>query len=121
MESSFRHIAAPRRCSYLGDRVATMEYDYVTRLSAGEYLTRMLANWRRFGRVLFRPVCDDCRECRAIRVKVADFRPSRSQRRVRKANEGVVTLRIAEPAVNAAKLELYDRYHAFQSEHKGWP
>src|SRR4051794_20251189 len=121
MESSFRHTALPRRCGYLGDRLATMEYDYVAELSAGEYLTRMLANWRRFGRVLFRPVCEGCCECRALRVRVADFRPDRSQRRVRKANEGVVALRVSGPSVSAAKLNLYDRYHAFQSGHKGWP
>ena len=49
------------------------------------------------------------------------FRPDRSQQRCRQANEGVIELRIGEPIVNRAKLALYDRYHAFQADHKGWP
>jgi leucyl-tRNA---protein transferase len=30
-------------------------------------------------------------------------------------------LRIGVPAVSAARLALYDRYHAFQAASKGWP
>jgi arginine-tRNA-protein transferase len=81
----------------------------------------MQENWRRFGHVMFRPNCPSCRLCRALRVRAAEFRPDRSQRRVRKSNEGVVTLRIGRPAVTREKLELYDRYHARQADAKGWP
>jgi arginine-tRNA-protein transferase len=49
------------------------------------------------------------------------FRPDRSQRRARRANEGAVRLVIGQPSVSRAKLDLYDRFHAFQSETKGWP
>ena len=49
------------------------------------------------------------------------FRPDRSQRRARKANEGEVELRIGVPRVTRSRLALYDRYHAFQSDLKGWP
>ena len=49
------------------------------------------------------------------------LRPDRSQRRAAKANEGEVELRIGEPRVSRSRLALYDRYHAFQSELKGWP
>ncbi len=121
MESSFRYLAPPRVCAYLPDREARMEYEYVSTLSAGEYLARMLAGWRRFGKVMFRPRCHGCNECRAVRVRVADFVPDRSQRRARKANEGAVALRIGKPAISRAKLALYDRYHAFQAADKGWP
>jgi arginyl-tRNA--protein-N-Asp/Glu arginylyltransferase len=37
------------------------------------------------------------------------------------ANEGVIRLRIGVPSVTRAKLALYDRYHAFQAETRGWP
>jgi arginine-tRNA-protein transferase len=121
MESSFRYLAIPRVCSYLPDRLARMEYEYVSALSPGEYLTRMLAGWRRFGKMLFRPRCEGCTECRALRVRVADFRADRSQRRARKANEDVVQLRIGKPSLSPAKLALYDRYHAFQEGDKAWP
>jgi arginine-tRNA-protein transferase len=121
MESSFRYVAFPRVCAYLPDRQARMEYEYVSALSAGEYLTRMLGGWRRFGKMLFRPRCEGCSECRAVRVRVADFRPDRSQRRARRANADVVALRIGKPALSRTKLALYDRYHAYQATDKGWP
>src|SRR5262249_22454565 len=86
-----------------------------------EYEQRMHEGWRRFGAALFRPRCPACTACRPLRVLVDRFRPDRSQRRVRKANEGVVEVRVGRPAVTRAKLRLYDRYHAFQADAKGWP
>ncbi len=99
----------------------SLEYEYVSEMTAAEYLQRMVEGWRRFGNMLFRPACQACRACRSVRVRAAEFRPNRSQRRVRKANEGVSALRIGKPRVTPAKLALYDRYHAFQSQTKGWP
>jgi leucyl-tRNA---protein transferase len=121
MESLFHYVAAPSPCGYLPDQLWSLEYEYVSAMTPAEYLQRMLEGWRRFGTMLFRPACQTCRACRALRVVVERFRPDRSQRRARKANEGQVTLRIGKPGVSKAKLALYDRYHAFQSEAKGWP
>jgi arginyl-tRNA--protein-N-Asp/Glu arginylyltransferase len=121
METLFRYIASPSPCGYLPEQEWSLEYEYVSEMSAAEYLQRMVEGWRRFGNMLFRPACLACRACRSVRVKAAEFRPNRSQRRVRKANEGVVQLRIGKPRVTPAKLSLYDRYHAYQSEKKGWP
>src|SRR5207248_10572107 len=79
------------------------------------------AGWRRFGNTLFRPRCPGCSACQSLRVVVDHFRPDRSMRRVRKANEGAVRLEVGEPHVSRDKLLLYDRFHARQSEAKGWP
>jgi arginine-tRNA-protein transferase len=54
-------------------------------------------------------------------VDVAGFRPNRSQRRNRRLNENVVQLSIDRPVASPAALDLYDRYHAHQTETKGWP
>ncbi len=121
MESLFRYIAAPSACGYLADQQWSLEYEYVASLTSAEYLQRMLEGWRRFGYMLFRPACETCRACQSLRVCVERFRPDRSQTRARKANEGVVELRIGPPSVTKAKLSLYDRYHEFQAGHKGWP
>lgn len=121
MESLFRYVAPPSPCGYLPDQLWEMEYEYVEVLSGAEYMQRMLDGWRRFGTMLFRPRCRTCTACRALRVVVERFRPDRSQRRCRVANEGVVQLRIGTPKVTRAKLDLYDRFHAYQSETKGWP
>jgi arginine-tRNA-protein transferase len=121
MESLFHYVAAPSPCGYLPDQLWSLEYEYVNSMSAAEYLQRMLDGWRRFGTMLFRPACQACQACRSLRVVAARFRPDRSQRRTRKANEGQLTLHVGRPSVSPAKLDLYDRYHAYQSDAKGWP
>jgi arginyl-tRNA--protein-N-Asp/Glu arginylyltransferase len=121
MESLFRYVAPPSTCGYLPDRRWSLEYEMVTDISAAEYQKRMEQGWRRFGGTMFRPQCPACQACQSLRVLVPRFRPDRSQRRARKANEGDVELHVGPPTVSRAKLDLYDRFHAFQSETKGWP
>jgi arginine-tRNA-protein transferase len=121
MQSLLQYIAPPSQCGYLPDQVWRLEYDLVAELSPREYMERMLRGWRRFGTTLFRPRCLACKACRSLRVLADRFRPDRSQRRVRKLNEGVVRLHVGPPSVTRAKLTLYDRYHAYQSDAKGWP
>jgi arginine-tRNA-protein transferase len=121
METLFHYVAEPSRCGYLPDQRWSLEYLYVSSLTPAEYLQCMLEGWRRFGTMLFRPACQSCSACRSLRVLALQFRPDRSQRRCRKLNEGVVALRVGAPSVTRAKLALYDRYHQFQSDSKGWP
>lgn len=121
MESLFHFVAPPSQCGYLAEQLWQLEYEYVGQATAADYMQRMTQGWRRFGATLFRPQCSACRRCQSIRVVVKRFQPHRSQRRVIKANQGVVRLEIGEPSVTKAKLLLYDRYHAFQAHQKGWP
>jgi arginine-tRNA-protein transferase len=121
MESLCRFIAPPSRCGYLPDQVWSLEYDVVANATPADYLQRMVGGWRRFGDTLFRPQCASCRRCQSLRVIVDQFQPNRSQRRTRARNEDVVRLRRGAPAVSRSKLNLYDRYHAFQAGCKGWP
>jgi leucyl-tRNA---protein transferase len=108
------------KCSYLPEERASMQYAIVAQASAAEYQKRLQEGWRRFGRAWFHPVCPNCQKCQSVRVPVATFRPDRSQRRARKANADI-RLEIGAPEVTAEKLWLYDRFHAFQSDDKGWP
>jgi arginine-tRNA-protein transferase len=121
METLFQFVAPPSQCGYLPDQTWRLHYQLVSELSAAEYQEFMRRGGRRFGRTLFRPRCPHCQACWSLRVLVDRFRPDRSQRRARKLNEGTVRLTIARPSVTPAKLALYDRYHAFQSETKAWP
>ena len=121
MESLLVYTAPPSPCGYLPDRTWRLTYELVAGLSAEEYQARLLAGWRRFGYSLFRPACPGCSACLSLRVPVATFQPDRSQRRAMAANEGEITLRIGEPSVTRAKLDLYDRFHSFQQSHRGWP
>lgn len=121
MKSLFQFVAPPSQCGYLPAQSWSLEYEQFEQLTPAEYLKRLTQGWRRFGGLLFRPRCVSCRACQSLRVVVERFRPNRSQRRARKANEGIVRISKGEPRVTRTKLDLYDRYHAFQTENKGWP
>jgi len=121
MESLFTFTADPGPCEYLPDRDWSLHYEVFGQLTAAEYGERLKAGWRRFGFSLFRPACPGCTMCRSLRVPVATFRPDRSQRRAAAANSGDVQLVVGAPSVSRAKLDLYDRFHRFQHDTKGWP
>jgi arginyl-tRNA--protein-N-Asp/Glu arginylyltransferase len=121
MESIFRFVSLPTVCHYLPGQTWRLEYELVGNITADEYLERMQNGWRRFGHTLFRPRCPECTACRTLRVLVDQFRPNRSQQRARKLNEGAVRLEIGAPSATREKLDLYDCYHAFQVDAKGWP
>jgi arginine-tRNA-protein transferase len=71
--------------------------------------------------MMFRPHCPACQACRSLRVEVAKFRPNRSQRRAWNLNHDSLEIRVGPPSVTREKLRLYDRFHEFQCEAKGWP
>jgi arginine-tRNA-protein transferase len=121
METVFHYVALPSRCGYLPDQQWSLEYRHVASLTPAEYLQCMLDGWRRFGTMLFRPACEACCACRALRVHAGRFVPDRSQRRCRKINQDSVRLHIGQPSATRAKVALYDRYHAHQTDAKGWP
>ena len=121
METLFQYVAPPSSCGYLPDRDWSLEYEMVGQMTAAEYLDRLKGGWRRFGGMLFRPRCPACQACQSLRVLVDQFRPSRSQQWAFKANSGRVELTIGKPSVTREKLRLYDLYHTYQTETKGWP
>ena len=116
-----RFVAPPARCEYLPDEVARIEYLQVDRMVAGEYLQWLRSGWRRFGHVLFRPSCVSCRQCQSLRVPVASFEPHRTQRRIARANAGVVTIAVGAPSPSPDTRALYEKFHRYQQGAKGWP
>ncbi len=100
---------APHPCSYLPGRWARAVFILPTGFEPGLYHGLMDLNFRRSGRVLYRPACYACQECRAIRVRVETFRPTRSQRRCRARNRDL-TVTVGRPVPTAEKHALYERY-----------
>jgi arginine-tRNA-protein transferase len=115
-----RFRSGPHTCQYLPQRDAETEYVLAARLSPEEYEARMDQGWRKFGAMLFHPVCRECRECRPIRIDVCRFEPDRSQRRVLRINADL-TVRRALPCIDDTRLDLFRRYHEAQRARKGWP
>jgi len=120
MHSLFQFTATPSPCGYLPGRIWRLGYQIVGEISPHEYQQRLMHGWRRFGFSLFHPQCPQCQACQSIRVVVDRFRPNRSQRRARKANQDLRIV-VGEPTVSDEKLDLYDRFHAFQVDNKDWP
>jgi arginine-tRNA-protein transferase len=120
MEQPVVFLSPPDQCPYLPGRVAQLRYELALDLTAAEYMTRLKQGWRRFGPVMFRPACLECRMCESLRIPVEMFRRSTSQRRVWRRN-GDIELRIGVPASSGEKLELFRRFHRFGHETKGWP
>jgi leucyl-tRNA---protein transferase len=99
-------------CGYFADRTAR---DLVldprdTRLPQ---LYPMALDWgfRRSGDLVYRPHCRGCRACVAVRVPVADFSPSRSQRRCLARNADLQA-RVMPAERTDEHLALYQRYLA---------
>ncbi len=81
------YVTAPQPCPYLAGR---MERKLFTALQGdqAEAMNDTLSKqgFRRSQNVLYRPSCADCCACLSARIRVADFKPTRSQRRVMKRN-----------------------------------
>lgn len=110
----------PHACGYLADEVAALDYRLVLRMGSVAYAEHVRRGWRRHGVHFFRPGCPACRQCRSLRVDVARFRPSKSQRRCLRRNADV-TIEIGPPSCTPEHLELYDAYHRDMHERRGWP
>jgi arginine-tRNA-protein transferase len=81
------YVTAPQPCPYLADRV---ERKLFTGLqdADGQTLHDALSKqgFRRSQNVLYRPACTDCSACISVRIKVSDFKPTKSQKRTMRRN-----------------------------------
>lgn len=99
----------PHPCSYLAGREATSRAFLAGRLDPLVYHELMNASFRRSGILIYQPVCAGCRECVPLRVPVAEFRPSKSQRRCWRRNTDLIVAAGA-PEATEEKFDLYARY-----------
>lgn len=68
------------------------------------------AGFRRSGSVYYAPRCESCSACISLRVKAADFVPSRRFRRVLRRNADLETMAVAPEDEPLEHFELYQRY-----------
>src|SRR5262245_60050969 len=109
LEESGLEPGAEHPCPYLPGRLARQLVVLPPHNVPGLYHSFMDLNFRRLGSIYYRPACEGCDECRAIRVPVAEFVESRSQRRCRARNTDL-DVEIATPVATPEKHELYRRY-----------
>lgn len=98
-----------RPCSYLPGRLARERAFLAERLDGETYHELMDRGFRRSGRFFYAMDCPGCRRCVPLRVPVATFAPTKSQRRAARRNEDV-TVTVREPTFTPAAFDLYCRY-----------
>jgi len=106
-------------CAYIPGNKVRMNYKYVSSATK-TFATAVIARgWRRFGKYFFHPICNGCNECKSIRINTIDYTFSKSQRKAIKRNQETKII-VQEPTLTQAHLDLYNKYHAYKSQHDGW-
>jgi arginyl-tRNA--protein-N-Asp/Glu arginylyltransferase len=112
-------VEGPDACHYLSDRQATTDTRIVVGDTVDELEGMLIRGWRRFGPVQFRPACATCDECVPLRIPVAEFQPSRSQRRAARACAGL-RVTMGPPRVDEERLALYRAWHRSRERTRDW-
>ena len=114
MTSSLRDLKVyttyPHRCSYLeGEEATTLFIDPRQTVDQTLYSNLSMLGFRRSGNHIYRPHCSHCSACIPARVPVADFRPTRAQRRCLKRNADL-RVHSRDSISDDESYALYDRY-----------
>lgn len=106
---TLRYVSAESPCPYLPGLRARSEAYFVDQLSGTLYERLLARGFRRSGRIVYRPRCRNCRECRSMRIPVNQFSRTRSLRRVWRGNSDV-RVEVGDPVATDEKFQLFCRY-----------
>jgi len=104
----YRTAALP--CPYIPGQ---LERKLITELVGHEampfYNALSRAGFRRSHHLAYRPACTQCTACVPVRIPVAEFAPTRSLRRIQRANADL-TMRVVRPRAAGEQFRLFARY-----------
>ena len=111
------YLTPEHECNYLKEQSAqTLFADPAVQIGTELYSELISYGFRRSGTDVYRPHCPSCNACIPIRIPVADFTRSRSQRRIWQKNKDIEVSHI-ENEYRDEHFQLYRRY--MESRHKG--
>ncbi|MGG7646332.1 arginyltransferase [Rhodovulum sp. YNF3179] len=104
------YVTAPQPCPYLDGRMERKLFTALHGDHAGTLNDALSKQgFRRSQNVLYRPSCAECSACLSARVRVADFKPSRNQRRALSRNRAL-RRNATSPWATERQYDLFRRY-----------
>ena len=113
------YVTAPQPCPYLPGRLERKLFTHLTHDKPPSVVDNLLrTGFRRSQSIVYKPACDGCRACVPVRIRVADFVPSRTQRKIASRNKDL-TVRAQGPLATAEQYALFRRYQRSRHSESG--
>lgn len=108
------YVTTPYKCGYLPNKLAQSLIASPQHLiDANIYNGLITQGFRRSGKFAYRPHCENCRACIAVRLVLSEFTPTRSQKRAYKQHSDL-TAQILPLHFNHQHFELYESYQSLR-------
>jgi arginine-tRNA-protein transferase len=112
----FFYTTAPLPCPYVPGRTERKVVTELAGVSAESLHDRLSrGGFRRSHNIAYAPVCPNCNACLPIRIRAHDFTPSRTQKRIARANAEL----LVQEMPPRATAEQYQLFQAYQQHRHG--
>lgn len=103
-------LTSPSVCPYLPNQFERKVFTHLVGNRAGELLDLLTqGGFRRSQNIAYRPACEHCRACISVRIRVDEFQPNGSMRRVMKRNRNLIG-RMDPAGATSEQYALFRRY-----------
>ena len=113
------YISHTSPCPYLPDLEERKLFTHLSGHKAKFAFLLLSENgFRRSQNIIYKPSCESCSECKSVRVRVAEFTPSKSQKRVIGKNGDIASSMIM-PVTTNEHFELFKKYLTARHQNGG--
>lgn len=108
------YVTTPYACGYIAkNKAQSLIATPAASVNADTYSELITQGFRRSGELAYRPHCESCIKCVPVRLVLAQFTPTRSQKRAFKQHANL-TANILPLAFHQTHFELYAAYQALR-------